>query len=157
MQARPEDGVVEREVRIAARPETIFPFLTDPEKMAQWQGTRATLDPRPGGIYRCEITPANTASGAFVTVEPPHRVVYTFGWEGEGSIVPPGSSTVEITLTADGDGTILRLRHSGLAPEAREPHRIGWEHYLERLAAVGESRDPGRDSWLTEHESASAT
>jgi hypothetical protein len=31
--------------------------------------------------------------------------------------VPPGSTTVEITLTPDGDGTILRLRHLGLPNE----------------------------------------
>ena len=28
--------VVEREVRIAARPETVFEFFTDPEKMVLW-------------------------------------------------------------------------------------------------------------------------
>ncbi len=38
---------VEKEVRIAARPETIFPFFTDPEQMVRWKGTSATRDPRP--------------------------------------------------------------------------------------------------------------
>ena len=41
--------VVEREVRIAARPETVFDFFIDPEKMRQWKG-RAELDPQPGGV-----------------------------------------------------------------------------------------------------------
>ena len=46
-----ETDVVEREVRIAARPETVFAFFTDPVKMLRWKGISATLDPRPGGIY----------------------------------------------------------------------------------------------------------
>ncbi len=145
-----EIGVLEREVRIAARPETIFPFLVDPDKMVRWQGISATLDPRPGGTYCCNITGRDIARGEFVAVEPPRRVVYTFGWEGEGELVPPGSSTVEITLTADGDGTILRLRHSGLPAEAQASHGEGWSHYLDRLAAISEGNDPGADSWAAD-------
>jgi uncharacterized protein YndB with AHSA1/START domain len=154
MPTRAESGVLVREVRIAARPETIFPFLVDPDKMVLWQGISARLDPRPGGTYYCNITGRDIASGEFVSVEPPHRVVYTFGWEGDGTLVPAGSSTVEITLTADGAGTILRLRHSGLPAEAQESHGEGWTHYLQRLADRGEGRDPGPDSWITEHPAA---
>ena len=47
--------VVEREVRIAARPETVFEFFTDPDKMVLWKGREADLDPQPGGIYRVEM------------------------------------------------------------------------------------------------------
>lgn len=39
---------LERQVRIAARPETIFVFFVDPQKMLQWKGIEAELDPRPG-------------------------------------------------------------------------------------------------------------
>ncbi|MCX8213792.1 MAG: SRPBCC domain-containing protein, partial [SAR202 cluster bacterium] len=46
---------VEREVRVSASPETIFPFLIDPEKIVRWKGTEAMLDPRPGGIYRVNV------------------------------------------------------------------------------------------------------
>jgi hypothetical protein len=42
---------VEHEVRIAARPDTVFPYFTDPALMTQWMGVRATLDPRPGGAF----------------------------------------------------------------------------------------------------------
>ena len=34
---RPETG--ELEVRIRARPETVFEFFTDPEKMRRWKGS----------------------------------------------------------------------------------------------------------------------
>ncbi|MBI3455682.1 MAG: DUF4242 domain-containing protein [Candidatus Rokubacteria bacterium] len=42
-----EGNPVECEVRIAARPETVFAFFTDPAKMTRWKGLRATLDDHP--------------------------------------------------------------------------------------------------------------
>ncbi len=148
--------MIERELHIAARPETIFPFLIDSKKMVLWKGVSATLDPRPGGIYLCNITGRHIARGEYLAVEPPRRVVFTFGWEGDGQLVPPGSSTVEITLTADGDGTILRLRHLGLPAKAQASHGEGWEHYLQRLAVVGEGRSPGDDPRVAEHQPTTA-
>ena len=137
--------VVEREVRIAARPETIFLFFVEPEKMMRWKGISAELDPRPGGIYRVDVTGRDIARGEYVEVTPHSRVVFTWGWEGENHPVPPGSSTVEITLTPDGDGTIVRLRHFDLPTEAQELHGQGWDHYMERLAIAGAGGDPGPD------------
>lgn len=46
---------LEREILIDARPETIWPFLTDPEQLARWQGVAAEIDPRPGGIHRVAL------------------------------------------------------------------------------------------------------
>ena len=45
-----QSDVLERELHIAARPEIVFAFFTDPAKMIRWMGKQATLDPRPGGI-----------------------------------------------------------------------------------------------------------
>jgi uncharacterized protein YndB with AHSA1/START domain len=128
---------VECEVRIAASPETIFNFFTDPVKAVQWMGHAATLDPRPGGIYRVDIDQGWIAIGEYVVVDPPHRVVFTWGWKDDADLVPPGSSTVEITLTPDGEETIVRLVHSDLpTPESAAGHRAGWEKFLPRLAIV---------------------
>jgi uncharacterized protein YndB with AHSA1/START domain len=144
----PKGDAVELVVRIAARPETIFPFFTDPDKMVRWKGVSATLDPRPGGVYRVDVTGHDIANGAYLEVVPNRRVVFTWGWEGEESALPPGSSTVEVTLTPDGDGTIVRLRHYGLKARQRKDHAVGWEHYLARLVQAAEGRDPGPDPWV---------
>ena len=151
MVIRGETDAVQREVRIAARQETIFPFFTDPEKMMRWKGVSVTLDPRPGGVYLVSMNDRDIASGHYVEVVPFSRVVFTWGWEGEDSVVPPGSSTVEISLIPDGDGTIVRLRHTGLPEDQRAPHSEGWDHYMERLAIAGEGRDPGPDPWAASH------
>jgi uncharacterized protein YndB with AHSA1/START domain len=143
--AKHSSNIVERVVRIAARPETIFPFLTDPAKMTLWKGIRADLDPRPGGVYRVDIDGRNIAHGEYLEIVPYSRVVFTWGWEGDDSPLPPGSSTVEITLVADGDGTIVRLRHLGLPAEAQASHAEGWDHFLPRLVVAAEGRDAGPD------------
>ena len=135
-----DEDVLEREIRIAARPATIFAFFTDPEKMLRWKGISANLDPRPGGVYRVDIDGQHVARGEYVEVVPHSRVVFTWGWEGEGNETPPGASTVEITLAADGDGTIVRLRHRGLSAAERTSHGQGWDHFLPRLVAAAEGR-----------------
>jgi uncharacterized protein YndB with AHSA1/START domain len=139
---------VEREVRIDAPPEVIFKFFVDPEQMIRWKGVEATLDPRPGGIYRVNVTGADVVRGEYVEVSPNERVVFTWGWEGDGSPVPPGSSTVEITLVPDGASTLVRLRHHGLPGGPEDRHAQGWEHYLARLAVAAAGRDAGHDPWV---------
>lgn len=140
-----QSDVVVREVRVSARPETIFGFLTDPALMARWMGQHVQLEPHAGGNYRVDINGQAIARGEFLEVVPNQRVSFSFGWEGDGAPVPPGSSVVEITLTPDGEATVVRLEHSGLPAEAREEHGHGWQHYLDRLTAVVEGRDPGPD------------
>jgi uncharacterized protein YndB with AHSA1/START domain len=140
----------EVEVRIAASPETVFDFFTDPDKMIQWMGRKAELDPRPGGRLHCDINGGAVAAGEYLEVERPHRVVFSWGWEGEDSVTPPGSSTVEVLLDPDGDGTHLRLLHRDLpSAESAEKHGHGWRHYTERLAAAAAGEDPGKDPWET--------
>jgi uncharacterized protein YndB with AHSA1/START domain len=135
------------ELHIAARPEVVFPFFTDPEKMARWMGIDLKLDPVPGGVLRVDVNGGDVAVGKFVEVDPPSRVVFTWGWEGSPDL-PPGSTTVEVRLTADDDGTLLSLRHHGLPPSRAKSHSEGWRHYLGRLQLAGAGSDPGRDPWI---------
>ena len=149
-----EETAVVRELTIAARPETVWEFLVDPDKATRWMGIEATLEPTPGGVYRVTVLPGNVASGSFVEVDPPRRLVFTWGWEpggmeGPGTAAAPGSTTVEIELEPDGEGTHVRFTHRDLpSAEATASHGHGWDHYLERLVGAAASRDPGRDPWL---------
>src|SRR5436190_8704993 len=112
MERTAEKVSVEREIAIAASPETVWEFLVDPAKARRWMGQAATLDARPGGEYHCDVIPGHTARGEFVEVDRPHRVVFTWGWEPgpDGpNPVPSGSSTIEIELVPQGEGTLLRF------------------------------------------------
>lgn len=138
-------NVVERGIRIQASPQTVFAFLTNPEKMVRWMGTEATLDPRPGGVYHVNITGRERVRGRVVEVVPDTRLVFTWGWEDGMFPVPPGTSTVEISLEPDGDGTLLRLTHRDLPQDMRRFHGLGWQHALGRLAVAAAGGDPGPD------------
>ena len=141
------EDALEVAVRIDASPSTVFSLLDNADGMAQWFGSSVEMDAKPGGTLRVDINGRDIAKGEIVEIVPPERIVFTFGWEGEGHPVPPGASRVEITLTEDGDTTIVRLRHSGLTAEQAASHKEGWDHFLPRLLEVAEGRDPGKDTW----------
>lgn len=148
MAAEPSEHVIEVERRLSAAPDEVFGFFVDPAKYVRWKGIEAQLDPRPGGRYRVRMTEDSAVAGTYLAVEPPTRVVFTWGWEGNEEL-PPGASTVEITLVEDGDGTLLRLRHSGLPDAASSDlHRSGWEHFADRLVVAAGGGDPGPDHVL---------
>ena len=148
MSSTAEQVAVERTVEVAARPETIWEFLVDPEKAVRWMGTEASLEPRLGGLYRVAVVPGFTARGEFVELDPPRRLVFTWGWESNEQL-PPGDSTVEIELIPSKGGTTVRLVHRDLpTAESGERHAHGWMHYLERLATAASGGDPGRDTML---------
>jgi uncharacterized protein YndB with AHSA1/START domain len=149
-----EQIVFHRELQIAASPETVWEFFVDPEKLARWKGRLAeSFDARPGGGYRIEIIPGHVAAGEFVELDPPRRMVYTWGWEPDGdgpNPVPPGASTVEVELVPEDGGTRLLFTHRDLpSRESADSHAAGWNHYLERLAVAAAGGDPGPDPWLT--------
>lgn len=122
-------------VRIAAPPDVVFPYFTDPSLATRWIADAAHLDPRVGGTFALDVR-GNPARGEFVVVEPPHRVVFTWGIEGRGDF-PPGSSTVEVVLRTEGDDTVVTLTHRDLPnQEYRRSHRAGWAEFLGILVGV---------------------
>jgi len=142
--------LAQREVLIDARPEIVWEFLVDPDKLLRWKGLNTTFEPRVGAGYRTEVIPANVAVGEVLELDPPRRLVYSWGWEGSDE-VPPGSTIVEYELLPEGDGTRVRLTHSDLpSRESLERHAHGWDHYLARLAVAAAGGDPGPDQFPTE-------
>jgi uncharacterized protein YndB with AHSA1/START domain len=135
--------------RIRASPDEVFGYLVEPDKLVRWMGVEARIDPSPGGAFWLNVTGDDIASGTYVAVERPHRVVFTWGWEGSDE-VPPGSSTVSVTLTEDGDETVVELVHRGLPGGQADEHGRGWTYFIERLrrASLGEPlerQNPGSE------------
>jgi uncharacterized protein YndB with AHSA1/START domain len=145
-----EISLVEREIKIEVPPETVFGFFTDPEKLVSWLGQRATLDPRPGGVFSFRIDDYRV-EGEYVEVEPYRRIVFTWGYgEVPGERVnplPAGASKVEVELVPDGDATVVRLAHRGPAGLA-DLHAAGWDNYLPRLAVAAAGGTPDSDRFL---------
>ena len=137
-------NIVEQTVRISARPETVWKYWTDPQRICDWWGAAAELDPRPGGLCRVEMGGGPVMRGEYLELVPYERIVFSFGWEptNNAPAIAPGESRVEVTLIEDSGDTILTLRHTGiLAAATAELHADGWSHFLPLLAAAaGESK-----------------
>ena len=150
MDAATDTTVYERTLAIDASPETVWEFLVDPEKLMRWKGINADLETQPGGIFRCEVIPGHIARGEYVEIDKPNKLVFTWGWDNEEG-VPPGSSTIEVELTPEGEGTSLRFVHQDLPnAEAIASHAQGWDHYLPRLEVAAAGGNPGEDPWVTQ-------
>ena len=131
--------VLTASVRIGAPPDVVFPYFTDPALMIQWLGDWAELDAEPGGTFALDMGTSGTVKvpirGEYVAVEPPHRVVFTWGVAGRDEL-PAGSTTVEVRLTAEGTGTLVELFHHDLPADQVDGHRSGWAEKLGTLAAA---------------------
>jgi uncharacterized protein YndB with AHSA1/START domain len=132
------ETVVEQTIKISARPETVWKYWTDPQRVCAWWGSAAELDPRPGGICRIEMDGGRVMRGEYLELVPHERLVFSFGWESAGGApaLAPGESRVEITMVeADGD-TIMTLRHTGIPVAFAGLHAAGWSRFLPLLIAA---------------------
>jgi len=130
-------STVEASVTILARPETVFRFLSDPEWFARWMGAGSSVEAQPGGAIRIHYPQGQIGVGRVVEIDPPRRVVFSFGFEGSAEVAPE-STTVEVTLADTAEGTRVVLRHRDL-PEAAMAwgSQQGWRYALSVLADRG--------------------
>jgi uncharacterized protein YndB with AHSA1/START domain len=128
---------VVRSVEICARRETVFRYFTDSERFARWWGAGSTVDAKPGGALRIAYPDGTKASGAFREIVPHERVVFSYGYEGEGKPIPPGGSTITVTFAETPRGTLVTLRHTGLpSAEVAREHVQGWRYQLSLYSKV---------------------
>jgi uncharacterized protein YndB with AHSA1/START domain len=127
---------------LPAPAERVWRALTDPAALAAWFWPQrfsptAEVDLRVGGKYRIDGPAVGmAASGEYITVDPPYKLVFTWRWDGE-----PGETLVTIELTPVDAGTDLALRHERFASDAdRDNHAQGWHDCLDRLP-----------DWLSRH------
>jgi uncharacterized protein YndB with AHSA1/START domain len=134
-------------IDIEAPPEVVFAHLVTAERMALWMGQHAELHAIPGGEFAVDIN-GYLIRGRYIEVDPPHRVVISWGMAGTDDL-PPGSSLVEFVLRPTPTGTALDLRHTGLPDSRARTHARGWANYLTRLRAAARGVDPGPDGWIS--------
>ena len=142
-----QETVLELEHRYAAPREQVFDAWTNPAVLKRWWAAAPTwetplaeVDTREGGSYRLSMRTdegeVHTVRGEFKEVSPPERLSYTWSWEEgpEPAMAGSESSLVVVEFLEDGDGTLVKLTHSGLANEQiREMHAQGWEAVLANL------------------------
>jgi uncharacterized protein YndB with AHSA1/START domain len=143
---------LERRIVIRARRETVFSFFTDPRRWESWWGAGSRIDPEPGGEVRIRYPDGSEAAGRVLAIEPPARLVFSFGY-ASGRPVAPGGSRVTIELAETAEGTRLELRHELPDAAVRDEHVQGWRYQLalfaNRVAEVAQAGVEERvDAWF---------
>ncbi|MEZ5354394.1 MAG: SRPBCC domain-containing protein [Bryobacteraceae bacterium] len=126
---------LERTVRIMASRELVFRFFTDSARWAKWWGEGSTVDARVGGKVSIRYPGGVEALGEVLAIDPPERIVFTYGY-ASGKPIPPGSSRVSIRLSDEGGATRLDLTHEFDDPAVRDQHVQGWRYQLSVFANV---------------------
>jgi uncharacterized protein YndB with AHSA1/START domain len=134
--------------------EQVYRTWTEPDLFKRWftppgnASVKAELDVRPGGAYRItlertELIPGTShIVGNYLEVDPPERLVFTFGWEE-----PPPVEGLEALATLDsrvtvrfrdlGATTEVDITHERLdSSELRDFHRWGWDTTLDQLERI---------------------
>jgi uncharacterized protein YndB with AHSA1/START domain len=128
-----------------ASPQDVFDAWTNPDVLKRWWAAQPTwtspgcdVDLRVGGSYvlrmQTDDGELHVVGGEYREVAPPHRLVYTWCWQGEGGLHPGHVSLVTVEFRGAGAKTTVVLEHSGLASaESRERHGGGWRGSLDNL------------------------
>ena len=120
--------------------ESVWRAVTSPDGLAAWFPTPARFDLREGGEVRFDMEGHET--GSVVSVEPPHRLVFTWGQD-----------QLAFELAEDGDGTVFVLTHSFDDRGGAASFAAGWEGCLLVLMAVLDDRPlPEPDRREARHE-----
>jgi uncharacterized protein (TIGR03086 family) len=125
-------------------PDEAFALITEPERLRRWQTVSAYVDLRAGGSYRWTVSPGHVAVGTYREVEPGHRIVFGWGWEGNPDL-PPDTSTITVTIELAEGGSRIILEHAGLSAAQEALHAEGWDHYFDRLQTAAAKGDAGPD------------
>jgi uncharacterized protein YndB with AHSA1/START domain len=140
-------GVVRIEDRYDTDIDDLWSALTDPGRLARWHG-QVKGDLRPGGQFRLYLEADDLdVTGRVEACEPPRRLVVTTretdeSWR-KGNGVPPFDETLEATLTADGDQTVLVIEVRGMPLDKIAFYGAGWQIHAESLAAYLAGRERG--------------
>jgi uncharacterized protein YndB with AHSA1/START domain len=121
-----------------APPDRVFAAWTDTAQLAEWygpEGMKAEIfanDLTVGGQYSLVMKSAEGEyhlSGEYEEIDPPRKLVFTWKWKTSDE-----TTRVTIELRPEGDGTHLRLTHTGFAEaEQASSHNQGWSSSLNDL------------------------
>jgi len=140
-------GVVRIEDRYDTHIDDLWSAFTDPGRLARWYG-QVDGDLRPGGQFRLYIESADIdATGRIEVCEPPRRLLVTTRETDEsyqrGRGAPPYDETIEATLAADGQQTILVIEVRGMPLDKIAFYGAGWQIHAETLAAYLAGHEAG--------------
>lgn len=136
-----DGGVVRIEDRLAAPVHDVWSALTDPDRLARWLG-RVEGDLRLGGEFRAHFHASGwEGTGRVEACEPQQRLLVLIRDEDRPEAIP-----IEVTLSPDGDGTVVVWEERGKPLDLLAAYGAGVQIHVEDLAdhvAGRERRDAG--------------
>jgi len=137
-----ELGMILAIADISAAPERVFNALVT-EEVEKWWGEPGVYtvsnwqaDLREGGRWRLDVVRpdgvALPASGEFLTIERPNKIVITRRYDWDFPVLGRRDTVVTYLIDPIEKGTKLTVRHEGFgeAIAAAYEHADGWERYL---------------------------
>lgn len=129
-------GVVRLEARLEARTEEVWAALTEPTRLGRWYGA-VDGELRPGGEFRALVHASGAeGTGRVDACEPPRQFRVVFK-----EVDAPHADSTEVTLSADGDVTVVVVEQRGLPLDLLWAYGAGLQIHLEDLAAYLAGRD----------------
>ena len=134
---------IEREILIDAPVEVVWEIVTEPEHVGSWFSNSAEIDLRPGGKAILTWDEHGSFPGRIESVDPPNSIAFRWARPAGAEPAEGNSTLVEFTLSAEVQGTRLRVVESGFQglhgsdaekAEYREGNIKGWEHELGELS-----------------------
>jgi uncharacterized protein YndB with AHSA1/START domain len=131
---------VRLETRIHSSARDVWKAWTDPELILKWigsdpdgEGLKAQMDTRPGGKYEISFRNSDgskhTCFGIYIEVLEFRNLAFSWEWENEPGVV----SIVEISLTPDGDDTMMQFVHAHVGNLSMHDYHAGWESTFVKL------------------------
>jgi len=147
LRAADDAGVVRIEDRYDTTIDDLWAAITEPDRLARWYG-QVEGDLQLGGAFRMYLAADDIEStGRVEACEPPRRLLVTTRETDEsyrkGQGAPPFDATIEATLTADGEQTILVIEIRGMSLDKIAFYGAGWQIHVENLAAYLAGRERG--------------
>jgi uncharacterized protein YndB with AHSA1/START domain len=128
------EGVVRMEDRFDTRIDDVWSALTDPDRLTQWLGD-VEGDLRVGGEFRAHFSATGwRGTGRVEACESPRHLLLTMR-DADPQPGQPEQGTTEVTLTADGDGTIVVWEERGMPANLVAAYGAGVQMHVEDLAA----------------------
>jgi uncharacterized protein YndB with AHSA1/START domain len=134
------EGIVRMEDRFATDIDNLWSALTDPGRLSRWIAV-VDGDLRPGGEFHARYISGDwEGTGRVDACEAPRRLSLTMR-DADPQPGQPAETTIEATLTPDGDHTILRVEEGGLPVNLLAAYGAGVQIHVENLAAHIEGRE----------------
>jgi uncharacterized protein YndB with AHSA1/START domain len=127
---------LDRTVDIGAPVDVVFGYFTDSTLWAAWWGPGSAIEARPGGQVKIVHPGGVEVAGEVLAVDPPTRIVFTYGYRTGDQMPKEGGSQVTIALEPVGTSTRLRLEHLFAETAQRDAFVQGWRYQLSVFATV---------------------